>query len=400
MVVGEAVCPWVRASIAYQHDMKGHIDAIHYYSKYSIELPQPDKSLQFPQQPLYYYAAAMVYTASKAMGFNEHDAIYSIRVMSVVFASAWLLLGWGLVRIFTKRVLTVNLFLAFLAFTPSFIYLGGVVNNDALNALLGMASLYFVSLFYYQKKRKWFALSTLVILLAMLTKISSVLYALFFVAVLLVLYFKDTSRRERYQNEILVFGLAVLFVFGFALFKAYIPADGEFRFVNSGLYGGQVIPKFGVEYFLTFHLPALLEAAQSHVMGPDIIRFSLPTYFYGTLFLGEFDFSRHFSGGSLFRVWSQLIFLLGLLYAVGIAGYVYFYKRLSVLLKLIVIPVAINFALIIKFLLSYWVVCNSDFRYFTPTFGAIGLMIVLGLEQGWVKWPKMKKQILVTAVLP
>lgn len=383
----------------YQHDMKGHIDAIHYYAEHPFELPQPDKSLQFPQQPLYYYTAAVVYSVSKAMGFNEHDAIYSIRVMSIVFASVWLLIGWRLVRLYSQRPLTVNLFLAFLAFTPSFIYLGGAVNNDVLNALLGMASLYYISLFYLQQKRRWFMLAAMSILLAMLTKISSVLYAIFFVVVLLALYFKNTSQRRRYQKEILLFGLGVLFVFGFALFKAYIPADGEFKFVNSALYGGQVIPKFGLEYFLAFHLGALLEAAQSHVMGSNAIRFSLPTYFYGTLFLGEFDFSKHFGGGTLFRVWSQLVFLAGLLYLVGVAGYIYFFKRMKYLQRLIAIPVAINLLLIIKFLLSYWVVCNSDFRYFTPTFGAIGLMIVLGLEYGWIKWSWLKKPIILTGTM-
>lgn len=381
----------------YQHDMKGHIDAIHYYADHPDRLPQPDKSLQFPQQPLYYYMAAALYSASKAFGFNEHDAIYAIRAMSVVFSIGWLLVGYRLVRLYTRRALTTNLFMAFLAFTPSFVFWGAAVNNDALNALLGMVSLYAASAYYVSKKRRFLFLASAAILLAMLTKISSLLYALYFVAVLLALYFKDAQQRRRYQAELLWFGVSVLLVFGFALLKAYIPADGEFRFVNSALYVGQVIARFNVDYFFSFHLFDLVSAAQSYVMGQNSIRFSLPTYLYGTMFLGEFDYSKRFKPGTLFMLWSQIIYIAGVVYIAGLAGYVYFFKRLNLLQKLLIVPVAINVALIVKFLLSYWVVCNSDFRYFTPTFAAVGLLFVLGLERIGVRWRNANRVIVAFA---
>lgn len=381
----------------YQHDMEGHVDAIHYFAHHPSQLPQPDKSLQFPQQPLYYYAAAAVYSIATALGFNEHDAVYSIRALSVLFSVGWLLIGYMLVRLYTRRLITINLFMAFLAFTPSFIFMGAAVNNDTLNALLGMVSLYAISAYYLSKARRYFLLATAAVLLAMATKISSVLYALFFVAVLLALYFKDTKERKRYQSEILWFGMSVLLVFGFALLKAYIPAEGEFRFVNSALYGGQVITKFNVNYFFSFHFFDLVAAAQSHVMGLNSIRFSLPTYLYGTMFLGEFDYAKFFKPGTLFMLWSQMIFIAGLVYIAGAAGYFYFFKRLNLLQKLLIVPVVINGILIVKFLLSYWVVCNSDFRYFTQTFAAVGLVFVLGLEHIGVRWRKAKRLIVAFA---
>lgn len=383
----------------YQHDMGGHIDNIHYFAQHPLQLPPPDKSLQFPQQPLYYYAAAAVYAVSTSLGFNEHDAIYSVRAMSVVFASAWLVFGLMLVRLYTQRNLLVSLFMAFLAFTPSFVFLGAVVNNDALNALLGMIALYAISAYGFGKSRRFLYLAGAAVLMAMLTKISSVLFAIYFVIVLVALYLIDVPERKRYQREILWFGVGVLFVFGFALLKSYIPADGEFRFVNSRLYGNQVIPVFNLGYFASFRLSDLVMAAQSHVTGPDAIRFSLPTYFYGTMLLGEFDYSTFFKPGTLFMLWSQIVFIAGLIYVAGLGGYVYFYRRLTLMQKLLMVPVAINLLLIIKFLLSYWVVCNSDFRYFTPTFGAVGLLLILGLEKMMLRWEWMAKPVMLTSVV-
>ena len=374
----------------YQHDMIGHIHALEYVAKHPTEIPQPDKSLQFPQQPLYYYAAAAVYTLSKSAGFNDHDAVYAIRVMSFAFSVLWLVAGWFLVRLYTSRVSTINLFLAFLAFTPSFVFLAGAVNNDTLNALLGMLSLYAVSKYYLQPSKKWFLIAASVILLAMLTKISSALYAVFFVMLLLVMYVKRPESRPRLRSEILGFGMTVLLVFGFALTKSYIPANGEFRFVNSSLYGGQVLPPFGLGYFFSFHFFDLISAAQSFVKGIDDVRFSLPTYLYGTFLIGEFDYSKFFVSGTLFRFWSQAVLLLGSLFLVGWAAYLWSYRRLTLLQKLLIVPVAINLVLIVKFLLSFWVVCNSDFRYFTPTFGALGLMAVLGLEQLGVRFARLR----------
>ena len=383
----------------YQHDLKGHIDNIHYYAEWPLEMPQADKSLQFPQQPLYYWLAASVYSVAKATGANEYDALYAVRALSVVLSVLWMVAGLWLIRLYTNRKLIVNLFMAFLALTPSFVFLSAVINNDALNALLGIVALYAVSAYCLRRHRRYFYLAAAAIALAMLTKISSALYAIYFVVVLLVMYREHAPERMIYRRQILLFGLTVLLVFGFALTKAYIPAAGEFRFVNSGLYSGQVIPRFDLGYFLSFHFFDLIGAGQSHVMSLNDIRFSLPTYFYGTMFTGEFDFRKYYEAGTLFLLSAQMIYLGGLVYLVGLGAYVYFYRSLNTLQKLLWVPVVINLLLILKFLLAYWVVCNSDFRYFTPTFGAIGLIFVLGLERLSVRRPGTKKWIAAAATV-
>ena len=385
--------------LMYQHDFNSHIESIHYYSEYPFKMAQPDKGLESPQQPLYYWISSVVYTVATAISKSEHFAIQLIRSMSVVFSILWLIIGFKLIKVYTKNRLLINIFIAFLSFTPSFIFMSVIVGNDSLNTLLGILSLYVASVYFISGNIRLFYLTFILILLAMVTKISSALYAIYFVAVLLVLYFQSKTGKANYQKAILVFGIAVLFIFGLSLVKSNIPATGEFLFINSTLFDGQIIPALNLNYFMSFNLTDLITAAQSYVFGVDDIRFSLPTYLYGTMFTGEYDYTKYFKAGSLFQLSSQLMYLFGLIYIVGIFAYIYFYKTLPVLHKLLMIPVTINMVLIFKFLLEFWDVSNSDFRFFSPTFAVIGLIFVLGIGEMLKRYPSLKRMIAAFAVL-
>ena len=383
----------------YQHDFNGHVESIQYYAEHPFNLAQPDKGLESPQQPLYYWISSAVYTIATVMGKSEYFAIQLIRAMSVAFSIIWLIIGLKLIKVYTKNRLLINIFVAFLSFTPSFIFMSTIVGNDSLNTLLGILSLYAVSIYFMGKKPHFFYLAFILILLAMLTKISSALYAIYFVIILLVLYFQNETNKTNYQKAILVFSIAVLFIFGLSLVKSYVPATGEFLFINSTLFDGQIIPALNLNYFMSFHFMDLISAAQSYVFGVDDIRFSLPTYLYGTMFIGEYDYTKYFKDGSLFQLSSQLIYLFGLIYVVGMVAYIYFYKTLSTLHKLLIIPAIINLVLIFKFLLEFWDVSNSDFRFFSPTFAILGLIFVIGIGEMLKHYPSLKRMIATFALL-
>lgn len=383
----------------YQHDFNSHVELIRYYYEYPLKIAQPDKGLEFPQQPLYYWMSSIVYAVATGMGKSEYFAIQLIRAMSVLFSIFWLVIGMKLIQVYTKNRLLINLFIAFLSFTPSFIFMSVIVGNDSLNTLLGILSLYAVSVYFISRNTHFFYLAFVSILLAMLTKISSALYAIFFVVVLLVMYFQSKTDKANYRKAILKFSIAVLFVFGLSLVKSNVPATGEFLFINSTLFDGQIIPALNLNYFMSFNLTDLISAAQSYVFGVDDIRFSLPTYLYGTMFTGEYDYTIYFKAGSLFQLSSQMIYLFGLIYISGMIAYVYFYKTLPILYKLLIIPVVINFVLIIKFLLEFWDVSNSDFRFFSPTFAVIGLIFVLGIGEILKHYPSLKRMIVIFAIL-
>ena len=383
----------------YQHDFDGHVNAIKYYATYPFEIPQADKSLQFPQQPLYYMSSAVIFSISSALGFNEHDAVYAVRTLSVFYAALWLFIALALARMVLVNNFSINIFMAFMAFTPSFVFLGAVINNDALNAVLGIWALYEISAYVLHRYPKHFWRASLAILLAALTKISSLLFAIYFVVMLLVMYYQHQEQKETLKRQIVWFGLGVLFVFGFALLKSYLPANQEFLFVNSTLYSGQVLPVFDLNYFASFHWFELIREGQAYVFGDNAIRYSLPTYFYGTMLSGEFKLTDYFKAGEYFKISSQLLYFLGVIYVVGFLSYFYFFKKMTTVQKWLILPVAINTILIIKFLSDYWVVCNSDFRYFTPVLAAIGLIFVLGLDALRNRYNWMRKPIIFFAVL-
>jgi hypothetical protein len=402
IIIGIALRLYLLVSVPntmYQHDFTGHVDAIKHYAEFPFEIPQADKSLQFPQQPLYYMSSAIIYSISTALGFNEHDAIYAVRSISVFYASIWLLLALLLARLYLKNNFSINIFMAFMAFTPSFVFLGAVVNNDALNALLGIWALYEISAYFQRRHSRHFWRASLAILLAALTKISSLLFAIYFVVMLLVMYYQNQEKKPLIRRQILLFGLSVLFIFGFALLKSHVPANHEFLFVNSGLYSKQILPIFTLNYFTSFYWFELIKEAQSYVFGSNVIRHSLLTYFYGTMLSGEFYYALHYKAGEYFKISSQLLYLLGVIYVIGFLSYLYFFKTFSRMQKIISLAVVINTVLIIKFLSDFWVVCNSDFRYFTPVIAAIGLIFVLGMNSLKERYKWTGKIFIITATL-
>lgn len=362
----------------YQHDYDGHVDAITFYAENPEVTPQPDKKLQFPQQPLYYLAAGVIYNQTDASA-NKEARLHPVRLFSVALGTGTMLFGWLLVRLITRRQLIINLFMGFLAFTPMFIFQGAMISNDPFNMFMGAASIYFAARYFYKPSGWAYAFAVLSILAALASKVSSVLLALFFLIILVYRYVKTQERIV--QRQIIVYSVAVLFLFGASFIKAQIPMLGEFRFINSGLFGGQVIPVMDLSYFFSFNWFTLIDVGQASVLHDDAVRFSLPTYFYGTLFFDDHIYTPMYEKGGLFKLSAQLIYLLGAIYLIGWGAYLYWYRRLDFLQKLLILPVVINVVLIVKLLHDYWNVCNSHFRYFSPSLTAVGLMFAIGLDR-------------------
>lgn len=382
---------------SYQHDMHEHMLAIQYYAEHPWRMPQPDKLGEAPQQPLYYWISGAIYKQAKSAGLNEREAVYWLRKASLVYMMLWLTLSYLLIRRLSADRSVQALFVIFVGFTPSFVYLAGGVNNDVLNALWGAAVFYAAARYWQEGKTRWLTLAAAATLLAMMTKISSVLLVVFLAVLLIVRYRQAQSEHSRLQlrRQLLGYGLAVALVFGFALWKVYIPVSHEFRFVNGGLFGGQVVPVLDMGFFFSFRLGELLHEGQAYVMGNDEVRFSLPTYLYGTLFFGEFDFANYFGKGSLFKLAAQMVYLFGLLYLVAIVVFLSGWRQRDTFTKMIAVAVALNLLLVLRHVLGNWNVCNYDFRFFTPTLAALGVMIALGAER-FMHYAWLKKAVLVS----
>lgn len=389
----------------YQHDGLGHKEMIEFYAKNGLDFPQPDKALQAPQQPLYYIISSTIYSTSISLGFTQDDAFYAIRSVSVLYAFGTMVVGYFLVLLFTRKRAYVSMFVAFLSLTPSFVFLGARINNDSLNALIGIMILYFTLSYFKHPSQKKFIYLLMLIPIAILTKISSLLFALMLLFVLFLHYFYYAKKTDRLFNKSVIeqrafmLSLSVIFVFMLALLKAYIPSLNEFVFVNSGLYSRQILPALDLTYFFSFNWFDLIKEAQSYVFGKDSIRHSFLTYQYGTMLTSEYTYSQYYTSGSFFKLVTQGIYLFGIIYVIALMAYLVRFKKLTPLKKLLIFPVVINLLLVIKFLSSYWSICNSDFRYYTPIFGAIGLIFVLGTKEILEFAPKLQKPFTIALVL-
>lgn len=384
----------------YQHDYWGHKAAILHYAEHPFEMPQADKSLQFPQQPLYYLIGGGIHNVVQALGFPQEDSFFNIRILSVILSFIALIIGLKLVQLYSNNKVTITLFIAFLALTPSFVFMGARVNNDILNMVLGLGSVYLISLYYLKPLFKYFVMIILLIVFSMLAKVSSILFALWMVIIMFMHYYKYQNIpriHNKLQERFFWIGIVVVFFLGFSMLKVYLPTTGEFRFINSALFSGQVLPELDLSYFATFHWFDLIREAQSYSFGSDDVRHSFFTYQYGTMLTGEYIYSKYFESGGLFKLSAQIIYIFGIIYVFGLALYLYYFKHLSTMYKLLLIPVIINLLLIVKLLTDYWNVCNTDFRYYSPVFGAIGLIFVLGLEQLYQKYVKSEKIIIIIA---
>jgi len=389
----------------YQHDLDGHREMVIYYANNGVDVPQADKTLQAPQQVLYYLIAAPIYNISKALNFKEHEAFFTIRSLSVGYALGVLVFGYLLIQLFTRKRLYISLFMAFLSFTPYFVFMGAQINNDALNALLGMMALYFILSYYKHPTLNKFSALMLIIPLAILTKISSLLFALTLLVVLFLHYFYYASKtsslfsKSLIEKRVLILSILTMFVFSLALLKSYIPILGEFRFVNSYLFSNQVIPALDLGYFFSFHYFDLISEGQAYVFGENSIRFSFLTFQYGSMLTGEYGYDKFFASGSFFKLMTQGIYIFGIIYVIGFIAYILSFNKQTPLAKLLLFPVIINMLLIIKFLSDYWNVCNSDFRYYSPVIGAIGLIFVLGIKAILERHKGLEKSFIVVATL-
>jgi hypothetical protein len=228
---------------SYQHDLSGHIQAITLYQE-SVPI-DVGNALELPQQPLYYLCASSLTDISEAIGI---DSIMVLRLFALFLSLGFLFFGYKLIKLYSKDRFIIAIYMSILGFTPSFIYLAGAINNDTLNALLGVMSIYYALRFYRKSTPKHFFLFALVSLGALLTKLSSFIFALLFIIVLFL-----SIWRANYPKYLTLYALALLLAFVVILNRAYLPSIEALNFVNSAIYSNQAIKTLNIDYFFSFN---------------------------------------------------------------------------------------------------------------------------------------------------
>jgi hypothetical protein len=367
--------------IAYfQHDWHGHVEFIKYIHN-NWTLPLGSKGLQFPQQPFYYLLTAGIYTLERMAGMGDADALYGLGYFALFCSILFLYYGYRFFTQITTSVWVQAVAVAFIAFTPSLVYMSARINNDVLVMALSAYALFYMAKGYQTYFKKYFYRVLIAVSLLFLTKISTIPFELVLFLLLVTFYLRTDTEKE-IEKKMFIFSIVGVFLLGFTLLRVYLPIENEWLFVNSSAnFPGQIIRALNADYISSFHLIDLLHASYSYIFGQDSIRYSFLTYQYGTLLFGEFDYQYYVQNITGIKEVMQAIILFGLLIIVGFMGYMISLYKAANFEKFLFFILLINFILIITFIASYTVVCNTDFRYYVMSFLLIAFFMAKGLYQ-------------------
>ncbi len=360
----------------FQHDWQGHIDLIKYLAQ-NYALPyMPNRGWEYPQQPLYYIISALIYKLFLYFGYSSKEALhYGVGSFAVISSSLFLIFSAKLLNYLTSNSWVKVVAMLFLALTPSLVYISARVNNDTLVISLSVISIYLIVKSYKQDFKKGFYSALTATTLLFLTKLSTAPIELLLFTLLIITYIKTKAIKK----ELLIYSLVGIFILSWTLWHLYTPLNGGFYMVNSAKFPKQTIENLNSGYFSSFHISNLISQGYSFVFGDNSVRYSLPTYQYGTMFFGEFNYRYFLNRTPYLLDIMRVILISGLIYIVGLFSYIAHLKRENLLNRLIFGVVVINLILILKFIISYPSICNSDFRYFVGSFTIIGYIFAQGL---------------------
>ena len=366
----------------FQHDWHGHIEFIKYVATNGTLPTIPMKGWEFPQQPLYYLITGGLYHLFIENGFNDQEALHHLGYFSLFCSAIFLYFSYRLLTFLSQNQWLHMVGVIFISLTPSLVYLSARINNDSLVMALSTLSLYLIIKSYQSKFQHHFFMALVSVSLLFLTKVSTVTLELLFLILLVVAYLKnqDSSLSKELQKKLYIYGLVGILVLGFTLLRVYMPLDSTFYVVNAGKYPGQTLEILDSSYFATFNIIDLIQAGESHITGEDSVRHSFFTYQYGTMFFGEFDYAYFINITHYLSFIMPTILSLGIIYIIGLIGYIIALKNEPILHKILFLIVAINLIMIINFVITYPSICHTDFRFFVGSFSILAFLFARGLE--------------------
>jgi len=359
----------------FQHDWQGHIDLIKYLA-HNYHIPNmPNKGWESPQQPIYYIISAIIYKLGIFWGATTTQAIYIIGYFSLFCSLIFLIYSYKLLRVLSSNQWVHSVALLYISLTPSIVYMSSRINNDVLVMALAPMALFYIIKSYQNSFQNYFYLALISTTLLFLTKISTASIELALFGLLIISYIQTHQNKK----ELLTFSIVGIFVLSWTLWHLYTPLSESFYMVNSAKFPKQTIEHLNISYFTSFHIIDLIKQGYSHVFGVDSIRYSFPTYQYGTMFFGEFDYKYFINKSEYLLIVMRSILMFGTIYIIGFSSYLLHLYRENIINKILLAIVIINGILILKFILSYPSICNTDFRYFVSSFTIFGFIFAQGV---------------------
>ena len=171
------------------------------------------------------------------------------------------------------------------------------------------------------------------------------------------------------------------FLLGCTLWRLYLPVEGAFHMVNSsGDFPGQHIPKLDVVFWTYFKIEQLLNVEYLQSYLKDTALYTFPNHQYRTMLIGEFNYQQYIEKSNEVKIVIPPIFTTGLITLIGSLAYVRYALLSKIVDKILLLTVIFNLLLLMKFISDYPSLCNTDFRYFVPTFPIIAYIIAQGLS--------------------
>ena len=360
----------------------GHMGYVyHIYSE--GRLPDTYK-VQFYHPPLHHLICALLLKVFFALGYQIGEMQELLQVQAVMY---------GMLTLFFINKIGIRLRipplgrgigLAFAAFLPYGIMMGGAVNNDSLMTLLSTMALYYTLVWYENPSYKNIIIMALCIGGAMMAKLSGALVAPAMAVLMLHRAWKERERLGNWLRQFVCFG-AVAFPLGlwYSVFRyvkngmpfGYVPSLGE----DSAQFIGMHI---GWSRFLDFEnvFDNLALQWDNH----NWIDHNIPISMIKCAVFGE---GYYYNSNSALCWAATVMFWATLALAVLVAaGYILwlFQKRQSAVEKVFLsVALAVSVFSYTKFCLAYPYVCTMNIRYIIVALylaflifgGAVGTLI-------------------------
>lgn len=362
--------------IQFQHDYHGHIEYLKFVA-HEFFIPLPHKAWEFPQQPFYYIVNGALYAVLEGFAVPEDIILRVISFTTTVLTCIGLVYCYRLLKLLSDSVLIQSATLGFLCFIPSMLYMSSRINNDPWAFALSCIATFYIFSSCRAQWQKQLIPALLFTSLLFMTKVSALTIELLFFGLLVASYLQAPSQTRSALWQFCLVGTLLL---GYTLFRGYYPATGAVHLVNSGIWPGQDLRPLTLSYFFSFNFAELYSHAQSSIVATDnhAITRSFPTYQYGTLFFGEFDYTYWRDRNSMLFPNMQLVLVLGLIIPLGWIAYCF--RKKTVIDWLFIAITLVALALVLRFATSYPSVSNTDFRYYAPVYFFFAYCFACGID--------------------
>ncbi len=379
--------------VSFQHDLPHHIDYINYLVAHESAPPNHGE-FEFHQLPLYYFLCAL------CRNLLPIDPELSYRLLSLFLTSALTIIFFFALRKLSKNIFFRLVCLVFITFTPRIVLQSITINNDVLIFFSG--TVFISGLIYYLSKPSSLNLAFLLsgALISFGTKLNGLTQP--FVAFIVASVTPQSLALKKKHVFAVLFSTSVLL---FCIFyRHYDLLNQKSFFFWSNLFPGLEIPGgVSFEYLFSFDLGALLTEGQACTWSQSecglSIKHSLPSYLYGTMLFGEFEYQSLFAKNQFLFILSQALIILNLIIPLSILYFVFRPRKFSLLEQICLALPLLNLLAVISVLYKYPVNCNADFRYLFPAVGCIALLVGFGF-QSFTDDFKPLKRLLCWGFLP